>query len=218
MQQPAQANDLVTLLNQFTALAKEDLKQASIGHYEEVKTLLHQELQIQGKLDHFQEQLNQFIEGAKTDLSTSAENYKKQVNVYLNIELTNFKKVLKERIDEGFQRYSADHKEKLNEPIRIYTEEKEKCEVLAEKIEADRNALTQREELLSQQCADYETKKSTLDDQEGKLKKEEEQVRDAQKDIQDREEEVESAKHSAERELVEAKKSKRLPTPQGKNP
>jgi hypothetical protein len=205
--QPHQSNDLSQeQLNQFIEGAKDDLKQAGIGHHEEVKTLLNQELQIQGKLDQFQGQLDQFIERAKNDLSETTSIFTKAIKEELLIETNNFKRTLENKLDKGFTKLSDDHLKKLDGAIRIYTEEKENCEALAKKTEADRNALTQKEELLRQQSSDYDTKKSTLDDQERKLRKAEEKNREDQQEIAKREEEAESSQNSAKRELVEARK------------
>jgi hypothetical protein len=212
IQQPAQENDLTQEkldqfqgeLDQFIDVVKSDLKQETRKHHDDVKTLLQQEVQIQGKLDQFQGQLDQFIERAKNDLSETTSNFTKDIKTNLAFELQNYKTSL----NKGFTKHSDAHLKKLDEPIRIYTEEKANCEALAEKIEAERNALTQSEKLLSQQFADYDTKKSTLDDKEGKLIKAGEQVQEAQQGVAKREEEVESFANSAKLEVEKAKKIK----------
>jgi hypothetical protein len=210
IQQPAQEklDQFQGELVQFIDVVKSDLKQETRKHHDDVKTLLQQEVQIQGKLDQFQGQLDQFIERAKNDLSETTSNFTKVIKSELLIEIKNFKTTLERKLDEGFTKLSDAHLKKLEEPIRIYTEQKKKCEEWEKKIEAQRNALTQSEKLLSQQFADYDTKKSTLDDQEGKLIKAGEQVQEAQQGVAKREEEVESFANSAKLEVEKAKKIK----------
>ena len=223
MPQPAQSNDLtqekldqfLRPLVQFLDVAKSDLRQETRAHHDGVKTLLQQEVQIQGKLDDFQGQLDQFIERAKNDLSETASIFTRTIKGELLVETKNFKTTFENKLDGGFTKLdedftklSEDHLKKLDGAIRIYTEEKENCEALAKKIKDDGSKLEEKEKALKAREVDYDTKESTLDDREKNLIKADQQVRDAKKDIQDREEKAEYLKKSAKEEFDKAKKIK----------